>query len=408
MSQQVASRVAMPAQDPKTRNKNFSEVALGYTEEMALEEASRCLLCPKPQCVKGCPVEVDTVSYTHLDVYKRQGLTMTLFSAVLTISGSFAAAPDGVTLRTAKFFFGNMIPVAGKLFADVLDTAAGSALLLKNTMGVAGMAAVLAITALPLLRIFIQSFLLKLVSALAEPLGDERAGPMLEEIGNALMLIFTVLGAMAIMTILTLSAILMASNTAVTVSYTHLDVYKRQVLGLALAAALFFRCWPAFGRLPSESRRRGYAERTKYYERGRFRNSGSFVLIDRTAAKEKTAGPRRPAGKIPVIKREGLPPAGAGELAVTWFGHSTILLELGGKNFLTDPVLSQYSSPAWGIGPKRLAEPPMTARQLPEIDLVLLSHDHFDHLDYRTIRAIDQKVKAYCVPLGVELSLIHI
>ena len=59
MSQQVASRVAMPAQDPKTRNKNFSEVALGYTEEMALEEASRCLLCPKPQCVKGCPVEVD-------------------------------------------------------------------------------------------------------------------------------------------------------------------------------------------------------------------------------------------------------------------------------------------------------------------------------------------------------------
>ena len=143
------------------------------------------------------------------------GLTMTLFSAVLTISGSFAAASDGITLRTAKFFFGNMIPVAGKLFADVLDTAAGSALLLKNTMGVAGMAAVLAITALPLLRIFIQSFLLKLVSALAEPLGDERAGPMLEEIGNALMLICTVLGAMAIMTILTLSAILMASNTAV-------------------------------------------------------------------------------------------------------------------------------------------------------------------------------------------------
>lgn len=177
------------------------------------------------------------------------------------------------------------------------------------------------------------------------------------------------------------------------------------VLGLALAAALFFRCWPAFGRLPSESRRRGYAERTKYYERGRFRNSGSFVLIDRTAAKEKTAGPRRPAGKIPVIKRKGLPPAGAGELAVTWFGHSTILLELGGKTFLTDPVLSQYSSPARSIGPKRLAEPPMTARQLPEIDLVLLSHDHFDHLDYRTIRAIDQKVKAYCVPLGVECRL---
>jgi len=50
--------VEMPKQEPKDRVKNFNEVALGYTEEMALEEASRCLQCPKPQCVTGCPVEV--------------------------------------------------------------------------------------------------------------------------------------------------------------------------------------------------------------------------------------------------------------------------------------------------------------------------------------------------------------
>lgn len=58
MSQQIG-RVAMPAQDPEIRNKNFSEVALGYSEEMALAEASRCLICKNPQCVKGCPVEVN-------------------------------------------------------------------------------------------------------------------------------------------------------------------------------------------------------------------------------------------------------------------------------------------------------------------------------------------------------------
>ncbi|MEA4891813.1 MAG: stage III sporulation protein AE [Peptococcaceae bacterium] len=143
------------------------------------------------------------------------GLTMTLFSAVLTISGCFSAASDGITLRTAKFLFGNLIPVAGKVFADVLDTAAGSAVLLKNTMGAAGMVGVLALTGLPLLRIFIQAFLLKLVGALVEPLGDQRTGPLLEELGNVLMLIFTVLGAMAIMTVLTLSAIMVAGNTAV-------------------------------------------------------------------------------------------------------------------------------------------------------------------------------------------------
>ena len=48
----------MPKQEPKVRAKNFNEVALGYTEEMALEEANRCLQCPKPQCITGCPVEV--------------------------------------------------------------------------------------------------------------------------------------------------------------------------------------------------------------------------------------------------------------------------------------------------------------------------------------------------------------
>ncbi len=58
MAQEV-SRVAMPSQDAKARGKNFNEVALGYTEEMALAEASRCLICRNPQCVKGCPVEVD-------------------------------------------------------------------------------------------------------------------------------------------------------------------------------------------------------------------------------------------------------------------------------------------------------------------------------------------------------------
>ena len=59
MSKEAVNRVAMPAQDPKVRSGNFNEVALGYTEEMALTEAGRCLLCKKPQCVKGCPVEVD-------------------------------------------------------------------------------------------------------------------------------------------------------------------------------------------------------------------------------------------------------------------------------------------------------------------------------------------------------------
>ncbi|MEM2118839.1 MAG: NADPH-dependent glutamate synthase, partial [Candidatus Bathyarchaeia archaeon] len=58
--------VKMPKQDPKVRGKNFNEVALGYTEEQALEEASRCLQCPKPQCVVGCPVEISIPEFIKL------------------------------------------------------------------------------------------------------------------------------------------------------------------------------------------------------------------------------------------------------------------------------------------------------------------------------------------------------
>jgi len=56
----------MPKQKPEVRRRNFNEVALGYTEEQALEEANRCLQCPKPQCVQGCPVEVDIPAFTKL------------------------------------------------------------------------------------------------------------------------------------------------------------------------------------------------------------------------------------------------------------------------------------------------------------------------------------------------------
>jgi glutamate synthase (NADPH/NADH) small chain len=58
--------VPMPKQKPEARRKNFNEVALGYMEEQALEEASRCLQCPKPQCVTGCPVEVQIPEFIKL------------------------------------------------------------------------------------------------------------------------------------------------------------------------------------------------------------------------------------------------------------------------------------------------------------------------------------------------------
>ena len=68
----------MPTQPAQVRAHNFNEVATGYTKEMAMDEAARCLNCKNMPCVAGCPVNINNVSYTHLDVYKRQFLDIVL------------------------------------------------------------------------------------------------------------------------------------------------------------------------------------------------------------------------------------------------------------------------------------------------------------------------------------------
>jgi len=76
---------------------------------------------------------------------------------------------------------------------------------------------------------------------------------------------------------------------------------------------------------------------------------------------------------------------------VTWIGHSTTLLQLGPVNVLTDPVWSERASPLQWIGPKRMMSPGVAFEALPEIDIILLSHNHYDHLDATTVRRIAQR-----------------
>ncbi|MCI5103901.1 MAG: MBL fold metallo-hydrolase [Algiphilus sp.] len=75
----------------------------------------------------------------------------------------------------------------------------------------------------------------------------------------------------------------------------------------------------------------------------------------------------------------------------TWIGHASFLLQQGGYNLLTDPVLSERASPFSFAGPKRLQAPGLTLETLPPIDLVLLSHDHYDHCDLPTLQALRQR-----------------
>lgn len=83
---------------------------------------------------------------------------------------------------------------------------------------------------------------------------------------------------------------------------------------------------------------------------------------------------------------------------VTWLGHSTFLIEVGGRTVLTDPMLSARASPVSFAGPKRLAPLPYDLDALPPIDVVVISHNHYDHLDEATIRRLGPK-SHYVVPL---------
>lgn len=94
--------------------------------------------------------------------------------------------------------------------------------------------------------------------------------------------------------------------------------------------------------------------------------------------------------------------------AVTWIGHASTLVQASGLNVLTDPVFSQRASPFQWIGPKRVQPPGLSLEQLPRIDVVLISHNHFDHLDSQSLIDLNQQAGGpplYVVPLGLKAWL---
>lgn len=82
-----------------------------------------------------------------------------------------------------------------------------------------------------------------------------------------------------------------------------------------------------------------------------------------------------------------------GRFSATWIGHATVLLQMDGKNILTDPIWSERCSPVSFAGPKRYTNPGISLEELPRIDLVVISHNHYDHMDIPTLVSLNQKFK---------------
>ena len=118
-------------------------------------------------------------------------------------------------------------------------------------------------------------------------------------------------------------------------------------------------------------------------------------------------GERRvPRGPLPAMDpvETWARPAASG-LRATWLGHSTVLLELDGLRVLTDPVWGPRASPTRLAGPKRFQPVPVALRAMPPLDLVVVSHDHYDHLDYPTIRELARRDVPFVTSLGVGAHL---
>jgi L-ascorbate metabolism protein UlaG (beta-lactamase superfamily) len=116
---------------------------------------------------------------------------------------------------------------------------------------------------------------------------------------------------------------------------------------------------------------------------------------------------RYPLRPIPVIPRSraDYDSAPASGLRVTWIGHATGLVEIDGARVITDPVWAERVSPSTLLGPKRFFEPPIALADLPPVDAVLISHDHYDHLDMKAVQALAQRGTLFLVPLGIGAHL---
>lgn len=166
-----------------------------------------------------------------------------------------------------------------------------------------------------------------------------------------------------------------------------------------------------FGGRPS-AERMTRIQQSPHFKGGRFVNDEAAELMKRgswEATKHWFTGDemRSPTCPLPLVKPnlELLRSPPEHGLRVTWLGHSTTLIEIDGVVILTDPNWSERASPSRWVGPKRFHPPPIPIKDLPRVDAVVISHEHFDHLDMETVRALAKLGIEFHVPLGVGAHL---
>ena len=179
---------------------------------------------------------------------------------------------------------------------------------------------------------------------------------------------------------------------------------------IAIVGVIFMYTSPQFGGKVSEKDKELFAQ-TGHYSDGKFTNKEPLafevnchsvdVMLDEAINPVPDLGPKTDI-KVLKISEQDILNYSDTLISVVWFGHSTFLLKISGKLILADPVFSQTATPHPWLGRKRYnSEMPISIENLPPIDMVVISHDHYDHLDYSSIVKLRDKVKKFVVPLGI-------
>lgn len=147
---------------------------------------------------------------------------------------------------------------------------------------------------------------------------------------------------------------------------------------------------------------------SKNYEKNRFKNESVFKVHDHSFS-ELISGhfksvenkfPDKNVKQINLSKEDFISRQNSPE--IIWLGHSSVLIKIDGKTIITDPVFSRRASPIPFYGPKSFNKSvPFKLEDIDKIDIVIISHDHYDHLDLKTISKLKSKVNNFIVPLGI-------
>lgn len=185
------------------------------------------------------------------------------------------------------------------------------------------------------------------------------------------------------------------------------------ILGLALLLVIigffFIQFSPEFGGKHETDDIARY-ESSGHYTDGKFENliptnmdMGFKDMMSTMAAFIKGGKDRRPLKRLPQLAVDSASIANyTGPTRLIWFGHSSFLLQMDGKNILLDPMLGPVPAPHPMLGGKRYnLDLPIAIEKLPKIDAIIISHDHYDHLDYGSIQKLKSKTEKFFVPLGV-------